>query len=100
MAAETSSPTPVISPTEACSSESSESHAEPVWVIGDAKPIGSDTPMDAVETHQPLDGDHFIAFAIATEVPANLDHALDQLTTATDLFDVPILDYHTPGSDV
>ena len=56
--------------------------------------------MDAVEVHQPLDGDHFLAVAISTEVPPNLDHALDQLTTATDLFDVPVLDYHTPSSDV
>jgi hypothetical protein len=103
MADETSSSTPEIlpdSPAEALPSESSESHAEPVWVLGDAKPIGGDTPTDVVETHQPLDGDHFLAFAISTDVPLNLDHALDQLTTATDLFEVPVLDYHTPSSDV
>jgi|ERR1700722_13550408 hypothetical protein len=103
MADETSSSTPETvpdGPAEAYPSESSESHLEPVWVFRDAKPFGGDTPMGVVETHQPLDGDHFLAFAISTDVPLNLDHALDQLTTATDLFDVPVLDYHTPNSDI
>ena len=99
MADETSSSTPetLPAPAEAFPSESSESHAVPVGVLGDAN---GDTPIDVVETHQPFDGDHFLAFAISTDVPLNLDHALDQLTTATDLFDVPVLDYHTPSSDV
>jgi hypothetical protein len=105
MADETSSSTPEAlpdSPGEAFPSESSELHAEPVpvGVLGDTKPTDGNNPMDVVETHQPLDGDHFLAFAISTEVPLNLDHAFDQLTTATDLFDVPVLDYHTPSSDV
>jgi hypothetical protein len=103
MADEPPSSTPETLPdshAEGLPSEGSESHAEPVWVLGDVTPVGGDTPMDVVDTHQPLDGDHFLAFAIATDVPLNLDHALDQLTTATDLFDVPVLDYHTPSSDV
>jgi hypothetical protein len=103
MADETPSSTPETvpdNPAEVLPSESSESHVEPAWVFGDAKPTINDTPMEMVDTHPPLDGDHFLAFAIATDVPLNLDHALDQLTTATDLFDVPVLDYHTPTSDV
>ncbi len=103
MADETPSSTPEALPNslaEAFPSEGSEPLAETVWVLGDSKPAGGELPMDAVEVHQPLDGDHFLAVAISTEVPPNLDHALDQLTTATDLFDVPVLDYHTPSSDV
>jgi hypothetical protein len=88
------------SPAEATSSEGSEPHAKAAWIVGDSKPAGGELPTDAVEVHQPLDGDHFLAVTISTEVPPNLDHALDQLTTATDLFDVPVLDYHTPSSDV
>jgi hypothetical protein len=87
-------------PAEATSSEGSEPHAEAAWIFGDSKPAGGELPRDAVEVHQPIDEDHFLAVTISTEVPPNLDHALDQLTTTTDLFDVPVLDYHTPSSDV
>ena len=85
---------------EAIPSEGSVPHEETVWVLGDSKPAGGELPTDAGEVHEPLEGDHFLAVTVSTEVPPNLDHALDQLTTATDLFDVPILDYHTPSSDV
>jgi hypothetical protein len=103
MADQTPSSTPeglTNSSAEAFPSEDSEPRAETAWVLGDSEPTCGELPMDAVEVHQPLDGDHFLAVAISTEVPPNLDHALDQLTTATDLFDVPVLDYHTPSSDV
>jgi hypothetical protein len=103
MADQTPSSTPEAlpnGPAEAVSSEGCEPPAETVWVLGDSKPGGGELRVDAVEVHQPLDGDHLLAVTISTEVPPNLDHALDQLTTATDLFDVPVLDYHTPSSDV
>jgi hypothetical protein len=44
--------------------------------------------------------DLLLAATVSSEVPPNLEHALDQLTTATDLFDVPVLDYLTPSSDI
>jgi len=104
MAGETPSTTPDAPPNaaEAIVSEGSAQHAETetVWVLAELKPADGELPMDAVEVHQPLDGDHFLAVTVSTEVPTNLDHALDQLTTATDLFDVPVLDYHTPSSDI
>ena len=102
MAGETPSTTPDAPPNaaEAIPSEGSVQHAETTWVLAELKPADGELPMDAVEVHQPLDGDHFLAATVSTEAPTNLDHALDQLTTATDLFDVPVLDYHTPSSDI
>jgi hypothetical protein len=103
MADETPTSTPEAlpnTPAEAVPSEGSEPLAETVWVFGDSRPGGGELHMDAVEFHPLVDVDHFLAVTISTEVPPNLDHALDQLTTATNLFDVPVLDYHTPSSDV
>jgi hypothetical protein len=34
------------------------------------------------------------------ETPSNIDHALDQLTTSTDLFDVPALNFDGPAANV
>jgi hypothetical protein len=101
MADQTPSPTPEALPdsaAEAVSPEGSEAPVETVWILGDSKPGGGELHVEAAEVHQPLDADHFLA--VSSEVPPNLDHALDQLTTATDLFDVPVLDYHVPSSDV
>jgi hypothetical protein len=33
------------------------------------------------------------------EAPSNIDHALDQLTTSTDLFDVPALNFDGPAAN-
>jgi hypothetical protein len=86
-------------PVGAKATDSSAAHSEAVWVIGHVQSAGSVLPTDATELQQPSDGDLLFAAIVAPEAPPNLDHALDQLTTATDLFDVPVLDYHAPISD-
>jgi hypothetical protein len=94
---------PMASPSGSADVNPSESPAllaETVWVLGDSKVVDSQLATPTVEVHQSLEADHFLAATISTDVPPNLDHALDQLTTAIDLFDVPILDYHTPSSDI
>jgi hypothetical protein len=69
-------------------------YSEVVWIIGEISP--SDTAADAATGPQSLgDGDLLLAATVSVEVPANLDQALDQLTTGTDLFDIPVLDLHS-----
>jgi hypothetical protein len=67
---------------------------EAVWIFGDVLPDNAPAG-DAAEMHLP--GDSHLLLT-ASEVPANLDHALHQLTTATDLFDVPVLDFDSHHS--
>jgi hypothetical protein len=70
-------------------------HSEAVWIIGDVLPdIAS--AGDGAEMHLP--GDSHVLLTAFSEAPANLDHALHQLTTATDLFDVPVLDFDSHHS--
>src|ERR1700733_4936089 len=60
-------------------------HSEVVWILGDTLPNAK--AGDAAEMHLPGDS-HLVLDALAfSEAPANLDQALHQLTTATDLFD-------------
>jgi hypothetical protein len=73
-------------------------YSEVVWIFGEISP--SDTAADAATGPQSLgDGDLLLAATVSVqvpaEVPANLDQALDQLTTGTDLFDIPVLDLHS-----
>jgi hypothetical protein len=68
----------------------SESHSEVVWVLADTLP--NNAQADA-EMHLPADSHLVLDASVFSEAPANLDHALHQLTTATDLFDVPVLDF-------
>ena len=64
------------------------------WIFGETLPAGPISPIDTTGAHQLGDGgDLALAAMVAVEAPGNLDHALDQLTTATDLFDVPVLDF-------
>jgi len=71
--------------------------AEVVWILGDTLAENAQAG-DAAEMHLPADS-HFVLDASAfSEAPANLDHALHQLTTATDLFDVPVLDFDSHNS--
>jgi hypothetical protein len=70
------------------------SSSEVVCLLGESSPpvISS---VDTAGAHQFGDGaDLVLAATVAPEAPANLDHALDQLTTVIDLFDVPVLDFH------
>jgi len=70
--------------------------SEVVWVFGEISPPSHFSPVNAPGTHQLGDGaDLVLAATVTSEMPGNLDHALDQLTTATDLFDVPVLDFHS-----
>jgi hypothetical protein len=56
----------------------------------------TDVPPAGPAGIQPLgDADHLLAATVSPEAPANLDHALDQLTTGTDLFDLPVFDFHS-----
>ena len=72
------------------------SFSDTVWIFGEVSQAGQILPIDTLGTHQHGDGsDLSLSAAMAVEAPANLDHALDQLTTATDLFDVPALDFHS-----
>ena len=72
------------------------SFSETVWIFGETLPASQISPIDATGAHQLGDGgDLALAAMVAVEAPGNLDHALDQLTTATDLFDVPVLDFHS-----
>lgn len=52
-------------------------------------------PAGTAEIHLLGDSELLLAATVSSEAPVNLDHALDQLTTATDLFDVPALDFHS-----
>jgi hypothetical protein len=72
------------------------SFGETVWIFGETLPASQISPIATVGAHQLGDGgDLALAAMVAVEAPGNLDHALDQLTTATDLFDVPVLDFHS-----
>jgi hypothetical protein len=71
--------------------------SEVVWIIGDT--LSNDAPAaDAADVHLPADSHLVLDASVFSDAPANLDHALHQLTTATDLFDVPVLDFHTSSS--
>lgn len=75
--------------------------SESVWIFGDTLSDSQTSPIDTAGAHQLGDGgdlglgDLGLAAMVSVEAPGNLDHALDQLTTATDLFDVPVLDFHS-----
>ena len=72
------------------------SFSESVWIFGDTLSDNQTSQIDTVGAHQLGGiGDLGLAAVVSVEAPANLDHALDQLTTATDLFDVPVLDFHS-----
>jgi hypothetical protein len=67
-----------------------------VWVVSAISPPTDISPVDRAGADQlGDDADHILAATATSETPGNLDHALDQLTTATDLFDVPVFDFHS-----
>jgi hypothetical protein len=65
--------------------------SEAVWILGDTLSDHAQAG-DPTDLHLPADS-HLVLDASISDAPANLDHALHQLTTATDLFDVPVLDF-------
>ena len=71
--------------------------AETVWILGDTLANNAQAG-DAAEMHLPGDSHLVLDASVFSEAPANLDHALHQLTTATDLFDVPVLDFGSHDS--
>ena len=71
--------------------------SEAVWIFGDVLPDNAPAG-DVAEMHLPGDSHLLLTAAAFSEVPANLDHALHQLTTVTDLFDVPVLDFDSHHS--
>jgi hypothetical protein len=73
------------------------SHSEVVWILGDTLANNAQAG-DAAETYLPGDSHLVWDASVFSEAPANLDHALHQLTTATDLFDVPVLDFDSHNS--
>ena len=72
-------------------------HAEVVWILGDTLPNNAQAG-DAADMHLPGDSHLVLDASVFSEAPANLDHALHQLTTATNLFDLPILDFDSHDS--
>ena len=71
--------------------------SEVVWILGDTV-SNHVSAGNAAEMHLPADGYLALDAAAFSDAPANLDHALHQLTTATDLFDVPVLDFDSHHS--
>jgi hypothetical protein len=68
-----------------------------VWILGDT--VSHEVPAaNTAELHLPADSHLVLDAAAFSDAPANLDHALHQLTTATDLFDVPVLDFNSDHS--
>jgi hypothetical protein len=47
-----------------------------------------------IDPHSP---DHLLGAVISSDYLPGLEHALDQLTTSINLFDVPCLDFDVPG---
>jgi hypothetical protein len=68
------------------------SQSEVVWILGDTV-SNHVSAGNAAEMHLPADGYLALDAVAFADAPANLDHALHQLTIATDLFDVPVLDF-------
>ncbi len=68
-----------------------------VWILGDTVADHA-AAGNAADLHLPADGHLALDAAAFADAPANLDHALHQLTTATDLFDVPVLDFDSHHS--
>jgi hypothetical protein len=71
--------------------------SEVVWILGDTV-SNHLSAGNATEMQLPADGYLALDTAAFSDAPANLDHALHQLTTATDLFDVPVLDFDSDHS--
>jgi hypothetical protein len=70
------------------------SYSEVVWAFGDILSPSNILPVE-IATIPVGNGDLLLATTVSSEAPGNLDHALDQLTTTIDLFDVPVLDFHS-----
>jgi hypothetical protein len=74
---------------------------EPNPIAGSAEPAATqgerqNSPLAEQELSQ---DDLIAALASATPIDTNFDLVLDHLTTSTDLFGAPQLDFSTPGND-
>jgi hypothetical protein len=69
--------------------------SEAIHALDDIVSSGHMLSGDSSEMHLPGDGYLVFADPIISEPTGTLDHALHQLTTATDLFDVPVIDFHS-----
>src|SRR5437764_15119628 len=60
--------------------------------------VGADSIFDVAADHTPDDA---LLGVVTTflETPSNIDHALDQLTSSPDLFDVPTLNFDGPAAN-
>jgi hypothetical protein len=67
--------------------------SEIAWTVGDTLPHDHPTSVDVAEMHLPGDGYLSVTHEVLTESSGSMDFALHQLTTATDLFDVPVIDF-------
>jgi hypothetical protein len=82
-----------VAPADGAESGAAGTQSEGVWVFGDVLPASSVPPGGATEMYLPGDSYLLLTNPVFSEAPGNLDHALDQLTTVTDLFDVPVIDF-------
>jgi hypothetical protein len=85
-----------VAPSDA-ESGTSGPQSEALWIFGDVLPNNAPAG-EAAEMHLPGDSQLLLTASVFFEAPANLDHALHQLTTATDLFEVPVLDFDSHSS--
>lgn len=77
-------------------------HVDAAWITAEALPNDTLPNGDVVipqATDADLPGDQYLlaTSTISHEALGSVDHALHQLTTATDLFDVPVIDFHDHG---
>ena len=67
--------------------------SEIAWTVGDTLPHDHPTSVEVAEMHLPGDSYLSVTHEVLTESSGSMDFALHQLTTATDLFDVPVIDF-------
>lgn len=78
------------------SHDTGTAHVDAAWLAAEA-PAGDVVVPHTTEADLP--GDHYLlaTTTVAHDAVGSVDHALHQLTTATDLFDVPVIDFHDHG---
>ena len=80
-------------PPPVASAKASNVQSEIAWTVGDTLPHDHPTSVDVAEMHLPGDSYLSVTHEVLTESSGSMDFALHQLTTATDLFDVPVIDF-------
>lgn len=72
-------------------------HVDATWIAAEAPPNGDVVIPHATDADLPGDQYLLATSTVSHEALGSVDHALHQLTTATDLFDVPVIDFHDHG---